>query len=178
MKYDRPSLKTHKLKFSGMIELKAGRRAVKDSKHFLAYLDSDLKKRKRSDGYYIFSGGLISPTHTNPLDSKYTEIAFRFKNSKLHFLDRVIDAAVKKRSHCRLNFALRSEGIDFSKLRKKIILDNPNQESDNFGGTTGKSLGTTKINAYPQIQLITITSEFEDTTVKPSSIINDLFEKE
>ncbi len=178
MNYDRSSLKTHKLKFSGMIELKAGRQTFKDSKQFLTYLDSDLKKRKRSDGYYIFSGGLISPTHTNPLDSKYTEIALRFKNSKLHFLDRVVETAVKRRSHCRLNFALRSERIDFSKLRKKIILDNPNQESNNFGGTTKKTLGTTKINAYPQIQLITLTSEFEDTIVKPSSIINSLLEKE
>jgi len=159
-----------------MLELRTDSRTVGDCRRFLTFVDADLEKRRKVEGYYVLRGGAVLPAYSTRLNSKEVEMAFRFKNTRTDFLDRLVDAVMRNRGACKLNFALRSDRIDFESLKGKLNLDNAAHDSQNFGGTVKDVPGPLRVSAYPKIQLLTFVSEFGRDGVKPSVIVDKLLE--
>jgi hypothetical protein len=172
MKKNNKHLTVKTFKFSGTLELETDSNI---RNQIITYFNLKGRRRRRSDGYYIFPGGVISPPHLINYHHDNLELLFRFKNCKTSLLDFLVTKALSKFRLCKLNFALHYHKINYTEFKNKLNLKRKLLDSDNFEGILQNRHSSTKIYVYPRIQLLTCVSKIQSVNGIPSLIISDLF---
>jgi|GEM_PF-2822051 hypothetical protein len=153
--------KLKNLRFSGIVEcaVKAGEEDPASS--ILNRLGGSLKHRKRQGGFYAFKGGFIQPIQTASRDLKrpLTPVTLRFKESRISFLDKLVEAATMDKEECKLTYSLRCR-----KMTKKVTL-------------TPSSKGRVTVVTYPRVGLITVQGVFGKNASKPGETIKEILKE-
>lgn len=141
------------LRFTGIVEcaVKAGEGDPVSS--YLTRLGGNLKYRRRRGGFYAFKGGFIQPIQVDSKNNGHLKpLTLRFKDSRLSFLDKLVEAATVDNEECKLTYNTRCRNMG-----KKLA------------SATG-SKGSITVITYPRTGLITVQGVFRKHASKPGEM--------
>lgn len=149
------------LRFTGIVEcaVKSGESDPVSS--YLTRLGGNLKYRRRRGGFYAFKGGFIQPLQIDSNSSKdpLTHLIFRFKESRISFLDRLVEAATVDKEECILTYSTRCRNVS-EKVTSTPSLREP-----------------ITVITYPRTGLLTVQGVFRKQACKPGEAINQIFKE-
>lgn len=146
----------NKVRFSGILECTVKDNSSDLTTSYLTRLGTNLKYRRRRNGFYAFKGGLVQPFQIN-LKNTLNKLTLKFKESKLYFIDRMVEAATKDSDNCKLTYSIRWKNLENKSC-------SPEKREDNVMVVT-----------YPKIGLLTVRGVFCKNSSKPGEMLEKIF---